>query len=200
MKELKTIQIDFKKGETILRPEDTPQGVYLIKSGYVRSYCVSESGKEITLNIFKPETYFPLHWAITNFDNEYFFEAMTNVKTFRLSKTTFEKQISMNENFYKDISFKLISQLEVLYKRMEHALGDNAYKKVTSTLVFLAKRHGKQCKDGIHISIPITHFCIATIAGLTRETTSIIMKQLSMENLISYKNKKIIILQEQLLQ
>lgn len=179
MIDTKTIQINFKKGETILRPEDTPQGVYYIKNGYVRSYTVSENGKEITLNIFKPGIYFPLHWALTDFDNQYFFESMTNTKLTRISKENFIKKTKLNSNFYHDLSKKLIIQLEVLYKRMEHALGDSAYKKITSTLLYLAKRYGEYKKDGIHISIPVTHFCIATIAGLTRETTSKIMKQLS---------------------
>lgn len=193
MKLYKSIEIDYKKGETILRPEDTPQGVYYLEKGFIRSYLVSDRGKEMTLNIFKTGTYFPLQWALNNFNNEYFYEAMTNVKISRIQKEDFSNYLINNPQILMNLSKKLVSQLEMLYIRMSHTMGDNAFKRTASTLLFMAKRYGEQGKKYIHISIPVTHLCIASIAGLTRETTSATLKKISNEGIISYKHKKIII-------
>src|SRR3989344_193941 len=54
----------YKKGETILRSDDNPQGVYYIKKGFVKMDSIFENGREITLNIFKPGAYFPMTWAV----------------------------------------------------------------------------------------------------------------------------------------
>lgn len=193
MKLYKSIDIDYKKGETILRPEDTPQGVYYLEKGFIRSYLVSDRGKEMTLNIFKKGTYFPLQWALNNFDNEYFYEAMTNVKISRIQKEDFNNYLINNPQILMNLSKKLVSQLETLYIRMSHAMGDNAFKRIASTLLFMTKRYGEQNKKYIHISVPVTHLCIASIAGLTRETTSATLKKISNEGIISYRHKKIII-------
>lgn len=193
MSGFKIIKINYRKGETILRPEDTPQGVYFIKKGYVRNYSVSKDGKELTLNIFKPKAYFPLQWAISNLTNEYFYEAMTNVTIARISKDSFNKVILSNPKVLIDLCQRLLQQLEILYMRMHHALGDKAYKRVINTLLFLAKRYGIKENNTIRISIPITHLCVASIAGLTRETTSKFLKEMKKNKLISYKQRKLVI-------
>lgn len=193
MKLYKSIDIDYKKGETILRPEDTPQGVYYLKKGFIRSYLVSDRGKEMTLNIFKKGTYFPLQWALNNFNNEYFYEAMTNTKVLRIQKEDFNKFLIDNPLTLMDLCKKLVNQLEMLYLRMSHAMGDNAFKRIASTLLFMAKRYGRQNKKHIYISIPVTHLCIASIAGLTRETTSATLKKIADGKIICYRHKKLII-------
>lgn len=199
MKGLKSIQIDYKKGETILRPEDTPQGVYYLKKGFVKIYLVSEKGKEIILNILKPPTYFPLQWALDNYKNEYFYEAMTNSSVLRIKKDDFMEYISEYPSISIDLLKNFIDQLEIIYMRMSHAIGDNAYKRVCSTILLLSKRYGEKIGDTIQIIIPVTHLCIASIAGLTRETTSTTLKVIANTGAISYRYKKITVLKEKLL-
>ena len=76
-------EIKYAKKEYILRAEDEPQGIYFLKSGFVKQVFLTESGKCLTLNIFKPGTYFPLTWALGGVENHDFFEAMTAVVTYR---------------------------------------------------------------------------------------------------------------------
>src|SRR3989344_8039730 len=79
-------EIKFRSKEYILRAEDEPQGIYYLKSGFVKQVYLTETGKCLTLNIFKPGTYFPLTWALGGMMNHDFFEAMTAVVTFRAPK------------------------------------------------------------------------------------------------------------------
>src|SRR3989304_7730686 len=78
--------IHYKKGEVIMRPDDSPQGVYFLKKGYVKFYSVSQEGYELTLNIFKPGSYFPMLWAIGDIPNMYIFEAMMDAEVLRAPK------------------------------------------------------------------------------------------------------------------
>ena len=75
--------IHFEKGSTILRADDTPQGVYMIRNGYVCMYSLPHTGNSLTLNIFKPSSFFPLTWAIADIGNSFFYDALTPVDIYR---------------------------------------------------------------------------------------------------------------------
>lgn len=69
----------YKKGETLIRADDDPQGIFCLKKGYIRQYTISGLGTELTLHILKPTSYFPMVWAINGTPNVYYFEALTPV-------------------------------------------------------------------------------------------------------------------------
>ena len=70
----------YKKGETLIRSDDDPQGIFCLKKGYIRQYTISAAGTELTLHILKPTSYFPMVWAINGTPNVYYFEALTPVE------------------------------------------------------------------------------------------------------------------------
>ena len=74
---------EYKKGETLIRADDDPQGIFCLKKGYVRQYTISKAGLELTLHILKPTSYFPMVWAVNGTPNVYYFEALTPVEVGR---------------------------------------------------------------------------------------------------------------------
>src|SRR3989344_6369294 len=78
--------IQYKKKEILLRAEDSPQGAYYLLNGYIRTYTITPDGVELTLNIFKPGTIFPLSWCVAGIENNYFYEAMTASHLYRAPK------------------------------------------------------------------------------------------------------------------
>jgi len=73
----------YKQGETLIRADDDPQGIFCLTKGYVRQYTISRTGLELTLHILKPISYFPMVWAVNGTPNVYFFEALTPVEVGR---------------------------------------------------------------------------------------------------------------------
>ncbi len=51
--------INYKKGEIIFSPWKKPKGIYLIKSGFIYSYSLSETHKKRIQNIVKAGDVFP---------------------------------------------------------------------------------------------------------------------------------------------
>ena len=39
----------YKKNQIIIMPEDEPEGVFYLKSGFVRLYLISKDGKELDI-------------------------------------------------------------------------------------------------------------------------------------------------------
>jgi CRP-like cAMP-binding protein len=184
----------YKKTEVLLRPNNIPQGIFYIKSGYIRMYQIFEGGKELTLNIFKPGSYFPVSFAISNLPNKYYFEAIT-VSTLNLAP---KEKVTILLKSNPEILFELTNRLVVgfydLLSNLERLLSSNACQRIASILVILANHFGKPTYEKkIIISLSLSHEDIGRLVGLTRETTSVEMKKLMNKNYISYKRRSITI-------
>lgn len=186
--------LPLKKGELVIRPDDNPQGVYFLKNGYVRMYAIFEDGRELTLNIFKPHTYFSMIWTIGNLTNTYYFQAMTEAELERAPKEQFLEFIKGNPEIMFDVTRRVLVGLDGLLTNVLHLLSGSAEKRVVAALFLSAKRFGEKTQNGaIIIKLPLTHQDIANLAGITRETASIEMGKLTKKGLVSSKNHCLVI-------
>lgn len=170
----------------LIRADDDPQGIFCLTKGYVRQYTISKTGSELSLHILKPISYFPMVWAINGTPNVYFFEALTPVEVGRAPRDEVV-------NFIKDkptLLFALMSQLLEDYaeslKRVEHLVFSDAYRRVISILIYIAKHFGDEKGKGIIVHHRFTQQDIATLVGVARETASIEMAKLEKKGLVKY--------------
>jgi CRP/FNR family transcriptional regulator len=182
----------YKKGEMLIRADDDPQGIFCLTKGYVRQYTISPAGNELSLHILQPTSYFPMVWAINGTPNVYFFEALTAVEVGRAPR---EQVI----DFIKDkpqLLFTLISELLEDYAetltRVEHLVFSDAYRRVISVLIYIAKHFGENRPRGIVVRHRFTQADIATLVGVARETASIELLKLEKKGLIKYIDHSII--------
>jgi CRP/FNR family transcriptional regulator len=184
----------FKKNQLILGPTAEPSGIFYLKSGFVRLYLVSEGGKELTLNIFKPGAYFSMIWALNGTPNIYFYESLTDVILLKAPKEEVLKHIADNPAVLLDLTKRTLKGLDGMTRLMEALLTGNAYQQIASVLLVLARRFGKNGKGSeLIIDLPLTHRIIGTIAGLSRESTSLELEKLTKASLISQKDHLIVV-------
>jgi CRP/FNR family transcriptional regulator, cyclic AMP receptor protein len=184
---------DYKKGEMLIRADDDPQGIFCLTSGYVRQYTISKAGFELTLHILKPISYFPMVWAINGTPNVHFFEALTPVEVGRAPR-------DQVVDFIKDkpaVIFELMSELLEDYSetltRVEHLVFSDAYRRVISVLLYIAKHFGEVEGKGIIVHYRFTQQDIATLVGVARETASNEMVRLEKKGLIKKVGHSILI-------
>ncbi len=168
----------YKKRALILHPNDTPSSVFYIKSGYLRVYRISEDGEELTLTILKPKDFFPLTYGISNPINYYYLEAITPLELWRLPHEQFLHFIKNNPDVLYELTTRILIRFDGVLTRMEYLVFSNAFIKVVTTLLICAKRFGEKVGNDIIVKVPLTHRDIATLVGITRETTSLEMKKL----------------------
>ncbi len=183
----------YKRREMILRAEDTPQGVYFIKEGYVRFYAISKDGEELSLLIFKPYDFFPVRWAITGRPLYYYYESLTPVEVFRSPREGFVTYLKNNPEVLFQITSSMLIRLNTTFERMKYLVYGNAFAKVASMLVICVQQYGEEKGKMIRIGVPLTHQDIASLIGMTRETVSVEMGKLEKKGLISYEEKHIIV-------
>src|SRR5665811_42256 len=177
---------NYRKGEMLIRADDDPQGIFCLKKGYVRQYTISKTGLELTLHILKPTSYFPMVWAINGIPNVYNFEALTPVEVGRAPR-------NQVVNFIKDkpsIIFELLSELIEDYAeslaRIENLVFSDAYRRVISVLLYIAKHFGEKSTNGIIVHHRFTQQDIATLVGVARETASNELTKLEKKGLIKH--------------
>src|SRR3990167_11487728 len=177
---------NYKKGEMLIRADDDPQGIFCLTKGFVRQYTISKTGYELTLHILRPISYFPMVWAVNGTPNVYYFEALTPVEVGRAPRDQLVKFIKDKP----DIIFELLSELIEDYaeslKRIEHLVFSDAYRRVISVLLYIAKHFGEKHGNDIIIGHHFTQQDIATLVGVARETASNEMVKLEKKGLVKY--------------
>lgn len=68
-----------------------------------------------------------------------------------------------------------------------------AFEKVTSSLLICAQSFGEKHGSNVVLTLPLTHRDIATLSGLTRETTCLEMKKLEKKGLIEKMGRFLVI-------
>ena len=187
----------YRKRETILRADDTPQGVYYIKKGYVRVYSVSAEGQELTLFILQPNDFFPVRWSITYHPIRYSYETLTPTEVWRSPRELFVSFLKKHPGILFEILGRTLARLGSILQGMEYLVYGDAYAKVAAILFILTDRFGKKTfpvnGKGIAIPFPLTHRDIAALIGVTRETVSLEMKKLYRKNVVIHKSHFVVI-------
>ncbi len=176
----------YKQGENLIRADDNPQGIFCLTKGYVRQYTISKTGIELTLQILKPITYFPLIWAINGAPNIYFYEALTTVEVGRAPKEQVVNFIKDKPAIILELMSKLLGDYAETLSRIEHLVFSDAYRRVISVLLYIAKHFGEDKSQGVVVNHRFTQQDIATLVGVARETTSIEIGILEKKGLVKY--------------
>lgn len=182
-----------KKRETILRSDELKSHIFYIKNGFVRAYRISEDGEELTLLILKPGDFFPLTYGLNNLPTIYYLEAITPVEVYKAPQDRFVAYLHESPDVFFDLSTQIMDRFDGMLARMEYMVWSKAYTKIAATLLICAKRFGQIHNNTVLIEVPLTHRDIATMVGLTRETTSIEMKKLEKKGLLSRQGKLLFI-------
>ncbi len=178
----------YKSGEILINPDIIPTGIYLLEEGVVRMFSINKAGKEITVNTFRPISYFPVSLVILNKQDKYYYQALTNI-TVRVSpKEKFENFLTGSKKQMLNLMQRIYRGLEGYMLRMEAILGKDAY---YNTLVHLVI-YGKRFKD-MHPAFYIKQNEIAMDSGLSRETVTRQINKLKKKNLLRYDKGKLII-------
>jgi CRP/FNR family transcriptional regulator len=181
----------YKKGVTLFHEGQPGVAFYLVSSGRVKVYKLSEDGRELIIGIFGDGAIFG---DVPVFDGgPYPASAATLVDTevVYMLRDDFEELITA----YPGISLKIV---RVLGKRLRQALAsvmDIAMKSVSqrlaSQLLSLAKEYGRQEGEETIIDLPLSRQEIADLIGVSRETVTRELSKFSRAGTIRLEGKRI---------
>lgn len=170
----------FYAGEAMRSGSENCSGLFLIQSGQVRAYIISESGKEITLyRLFDRDVcIFSASCMMKNIAFEIYIEVEKETKAFLIPIAAFRR---LSEESLAVMSFTnqlMASRFTEVMWIMEQALFMSFDKRLAS---FLLEQANLEASDNLEI----THERIANHLGTAREVVSRMLKYFQNEGMVS---------------
>lgn len=184
----------FRKGEFIIRPQETPPGVFFIEKGLVKAFDITKYGEENLLIIRKEDEIFPLIWAITGQDRSIIYQALVQTTVWRIPRDDFQAYTKDPNN---PLAPLLDMTLEMYRLHSEHIINleyRTVRERLISFLLSTADRFGEKTPDGhILINVPLRQQDMASSISATRETTGRELSLLEKHGYIKTKSPYVVI-------
>lgn len=187
-------RVEYAKGETIIRPEDTPQGVFLIEKGFVKSYDITKYGEENLLVIRGVNQMFPLLWSMTDERTDVYYQAMSDVSLLRIHREVYLEKIDKDPEFTRGVLEQVLKMYHVHSQRVLNLEYRTAPERIAFRLLVLADRFGAKSAHGIEIAAPVRHQDIAESVNCSRETASRVIAKLQKRGLVGSFDGSLVLL------
>ncbi len=176
--------LNYKKGEYIIRPGESPPGVFYIESGLVKAYDITKYGEENLLIVRKAHEIFPLIWAITGQERHVVYEALSPTSVFRLDRARFLELVQNKPELLSPLLDMTVEMYRIHSERIINLEYRSVRERLISFLLTMSARFGKQTSKGLVIDVPLRQQDIASSINASRETTSREMTALEKKGLI----------------
>jgi CRP-like cAMP-binding protein len=180
----KGTRLTYKKGEFIIRPGESPSGIFYIKKGLVKAYDITKYGEENLLIIRKEQEIFPLIWAITGQDRHVIYEAMVPTEIMRLDRKQYIEYIESHSEVLAPLLDMAVEMYRLHSERIINLEYRSVRERLISFLITMSNRFGRITKEGMLIDVPLRQQDIASSINASRETTSRELTKLDRKGLI----------------
>jgi CRP-like cAMP-binding protein len=181
----KGTHLAYKKGEFIIRPGESPSGIFYIDTGIVKAYDITKYGEENLLIIRKEHEIFPLIWAITGEERHVIYEALSPVTVWRVERQKFLKLLQNDLSIMAPLLDMTLEMYRLHSERILNLEYRTVRERLISFLLTMSNRFGKETIMGLTISVPLRQQDIASSINASRETTSRELTMLEKKGLIS---------------
>jgi CRP-like cAMP-binding protein len=182
----------FQKGEFIIRPGDTPPGIFLIEKGLVKAYDITKYGEENLLIVRHEDEVFPLIWAVTGQERSVIYQAIVPTSVWRISREDFLKELE-DIDLLTAVLDMTIEMYRIHSERIINLEYRTVRERLISFMLTMSTRFGKPHPDGIMVDLPLRQQDIASSINSSRETTSRELSLLEKKGLIKTSPQYVIL-------
>ncbi len=168
----------FARGQTIIRPEQNPPGMFIVAEGQVRIYTLAATGKEHVLHLAGPNQTFLEVAVMGDFKSPAFCEAIEDTTAVMLPSAEFRRALQSNHPLCLQILASMSFWVRHLVGLLEDIVLRDAAGRVARYLLTEAERQGGT------IELPSLKKHLASHLNLTSETLSRTLRRLSDAGLI----------------
>jgi len=185
------VPLRFGKKETIFQEGDVVEGFYVVASGKVKVFKMSEEGKEQVLHVVEPGGSFAEAALFEGGHYPAYAETLSEAEVLFLRKQPFLELIEKRPA----LSLRMLASLSARLRWMARLVEDISLRDVeTRILLFLWREmvdRGVAIKDGATLELPFGKNVLAARLGAAPETFSRALKKLQEEGRIDVRGKRI---------
>jgi CRP/FNR family transcriptional regulator, cyclic AMP receptor protein len=182
----------FLRGELVFSQSQPSSSLFILKSGRVRIFRVTEEGKAMTIGILEPGAIFGEMVLVGQRMRDNYAEAIEDSSVCRLDVRDVERFLLSDPR----IAVRIARLLGEQVARLEERLTDLAHRplvaRIARALIALSGGHRNR-PPLVTRGIRITHEQLAGLVGATRESTSKIMAELSSQGVVRQTRGRVVI-------
>lgn len=186
----------FSVGGEVYRPLAERGEVFFIESGTVEFYEVSYTGRKIILETLGAGSFFgdlceseePCAW-LNNFA-----DAKPGTVLYRLRTKDFLQLISDQPAIALQVIDDISQQLRRAETKIKHFALSDAATRLMAELISYARKYGEESDCCVIIPRHLTHQQIAEMAGLARETTTMLLNRFKRQRIIEIDTDRTIVI------
>jgi CRP-like cAMP-binding protein len=184
----------FGKRQTIFREGERGEGFFIVASGKVKVFKLSEEGKEQVLHVLEPGHSFAEAVIFEGGAYPAYAETLAEAELLFLPKGPFLELLEKHPK----VAVRMLASLSRWLKRMTDLVENLSLRDVETRLVFHLveelKARGIAPKDGAVLELGVSKNVLASRLGTVPETFSRTLKKLQNDGLISVRGRQIRIL------
>jgi CRP/FNR family transcriptional regulator, cyclic AMP receptor protein len=172
------------RGEFIYMPGDRADFVYILRQGRVKLSVLSESGKEIAIDIIQPGEIFGEFALVDESPRSNMTQALDDVLMWVFAKREFTELLSSQPK----LALSYIRLVGDRRRRMEKKLSDITSKAVSARVCELLHELATSSAEVETASsdylVPLTHHDVASLIGAARQTTTTVLNDMERRSII----------------
>ena len=194
--ELKNITIEkrYLKKQIVFHEEDTTNYLYFIYSGKLKVIQNSVDGKEKIMAIHKKGGFFGEMAILDGKTSPATVVALEDCEVGFISKSDFERYLMNNPRCLKEIVFMLCDRLRAAWMMLKVASFADTEHRIRAVLNNLGEQFGIKDQRGTIINLKLTHKDLAHFASTSRETTTRLLRRITIDGEIEILEHKYILL------
>ncbi len=180
----------YEKGQVILLKDEVPKGMYLIESGFVKTYLIGPNGEERIVAIDTKGEDFPIGFTAGLITKaQYFYEAYSKCVVRVVPTGAYMNHLSDNNASLMKRHIRITKLLLSTLSRVEALEHPKAGDKVAHMLLNMAEGMGVKPGSKKAMKLNVTQQEIANSLGLSRETAGFELKKLELRKLLNHSRQ-----------
>ncbi|GAC1581859.1 MAG: hypothetical protein NVS3B7_17100 [Candidatus Elarobacter sp.] len=167
-------EADYAAGHVVFHEGDLGDAIYLLKTGHVRLYRVTEDGREATLAVLGPGDVFGELALFEETQRMTVAETLDDAHICAASVPEFTKLMGHKPQLTMMVAREVARRAQASETRLAGTAFATVRGRVITVLRTLANDHGESLPDGsTRIAIRFSHQQIASFAGASRESCTV---------------------------
>jgi CRP/FNR family cyclic AMP-dependent transcriptional regulator len=188
-----SITTDYKKGESIYSPKHPLNSIYMVVSGIVGVSQIAEGGREVLLDIIRPDELFGEVAFIDLPSHSELATALEKTRLMTWAISDIENLVMTRPRLALGLVQGLVLRNIEFARRIESFSTESIERRLARTLIRFSERLGTADKDGSLRLMPFTHEVLSRYVGTSREIITHHMNRFRKQGCVSYSRRGIVL-------
>jgi CRP-like cAMP-binding protein len=190
--------VDYRKGQIVYGPDQPSANIFLIAAGKVKLSQIAADGREILLEIIRPEELFGESAFVNGHRRTEQATALESTRLMIWPICAVEDLVTKRPRLAVSL-LQISAQRSVDFAhRIESFSIDNVERRLARSLIRFSDRLGTAEEDGGIRMMPFTHELLSRHVGTTREIVTVHMNHFRKQGYLRYSRQEIVLYRDAL--